>query len=171
MVPSRNGSARASFTSRCWSRSESPLKRGLVTATWKWSPPPVRSSTTSSVASGNAARSKVSKRSIATYGGTRALVGDDEAGRAGGGAACGGDGDAAAGRCCGDVGGDLVVGVDAGTSVGYAVELDGGDVGEAGAGDRHRRAGRPDAGAEGADSRQHMEAAAALAGAGGGDDG
>src|ERR687887_351456 len=114
MVPSARGSARASFTSRCCSSSGSPLKRGLVTATWKWSPPPVRSSTTSSVASGNATRSKVSNRAvdISPYGGTRALVRDDEARGAGGGAACRGDGDAAAGRGGGNVGGDLVVGVD-----------------------------------------------------------
>src|SRR5919197_1920689 len=172
MVPSARGSARASFTSRCCSRSGSPLKRGLVTATWKWSPPPVRSSTTSSVASGNAARSMVSNRAvdIATYGGTRALVRDDEARWAGGGAAEGGDGDPSCGRGGGDVGGDLVVGVDA-RSVGDAVELDGGDVGEAGAHDRHRRPGRAARWAEGADPRQHPEGGGALAGAGGGDDG
>src|SRR5919197_1842956 len=143
MVPSARGSARASFTSRCWSRSESPLKRGLVTATWKWSPPPVRSSTRSSVASGNAARSRLSNRAvdIATYGGTPCLVRDDEVGRAGGGAACGGAGDPAAGSGGGDLSGDLVVGVDAGRGGCDAVELDLGDVGEAGAGDRHRRPG------------------------------
>src|SRR5919197_3071148 len=164
MVPLASGSSRASLTSRCCSRSGGPLNRGLVTATWKWSPPPVRSSTTSSVASGNAARSKPSNRAvdIASYGGTPALVRDDEGGRAGGGAACGGDGDAAAGRGGGDVGGDLVVGVDARARVGGAVELDGGDVGEAGAGDRHRDAGRAASGAGHADPREHAERAAAV---------
>src|SRR5439155_6707738 len=33
MVPSRRGSARASFTRRCWSRSVSPSKRGLAIVT------------------------------------------------------------------------------------------------------------------------------------------
>src|ERR671930_2466030 len=116
MVPSASGSPSASCTSRCCPRSGSPLKRGLVTATWKWSPPPVLSSTDSSRASGNAARSRLSNRAvdIATYGGTPCLVRDDEVGRAGGGTACGGDGDPAAGRGGGDLSGDLVVGVDAG---------------------------------------------------------
>src|SRR5437660_7395329 len=54
MVPSRSGSARASLTSRCCSSKGSSSKRGVATVTWKWSPPPVRSSTRSSVASGNA---------------------------------------------------------------------------------------------------------------------
>src|SRR5256885_9769592 len=45
MVPSASGAARASKTSRCCSTSESPSKRALATDTWKWSPPPVRSST------------------------------------------------------------------------------------------------------------------------------
>src|SRR5919204_4679381 len=144
MVPSASGSARASFTSRCWSRSESPLKRGLVTVTWKWSPPPVRSATSSSAASGKAARRRVSSRAvdIETYGGTQALVRDDEARGASGGAARCGDGDAPAGRSRGDVGGDLVGGVDARASVEHPVELHGGDVGEAGAHDRHARLGR-----------------------------
>src|SRR5919197_1683001 len=160
MVPSRSGSPSASFTSRCCSRSGSPLKHALVTATWKWSPPPVRSSTTSSAASGNAARSKVSNRAmdIATHGRMRALVRDDEAGRAGRGAAEGGDGDPAAGRRGGDVGCDLVVGVDARASVGDAVELDLGDVGEPGAGDRDGGAGGAARGGDRADPGQHPEA-------------
>src|SRR5204863_8797755 len=66
IVPSRSGSASASFTSRCWSSSESPSKRGLATTTWKWSPPPVRSSTATSPASGKAWRRRVSSRSIVT---------------------------------------------------------------------------------------------------------
>jgi monothiol glutaredoxin len=66
MVPSRKGSASAALTRRCWSRSDRPSKRGLVTITWKWSPPPVRSSTRSSSAPGNAACSKDSSRSTAT---------------------------------------------------------------------------------------------------------
>ena len=48
MVPSRSGSASASLTSRCCSSSGSPSKRRLSTVTWKWSPPPVRSSTRNS---------------------------------------------------------------------------------------------------------------------------
>src|SRR5439155_6532170 len=68
IVPSRSGSASASLTSRCWSRSEIPAKRGLATVTWKWSPPPVRSSTDSSAASGNASRRSDSRRSTAMPG-------------------------------------------------------------------------------------------------------
>src|SRR5205823_8555966 len=66
MVPSRSGSASASLTSRCCSSSGKPSKRGLSTVTWKWSPPPVRSSTRSSAASGNAPRNRDSSRSTAT---------------------------------------------------------------------------------------------------------
>src|SRR5581483_11865403 len=76
MVPSRSGSESASFTRRCCSSSGSPAKRLLATVTWKWSPPPVRSSTLSSAASGKAERSRVSSCSAATrpwYAGMRTL--------------------------------------------------------------------------------------------------
>src|SRR5690606_367451 len=53
IVPSASGAASARFTSRCCSTSESPSKAVAVTATWKWSPPPVRS-TTSTAAPGKA---------------------------------------------------------------------------------------------------------------------
>ena len=45
MEPSASGAASASFTRRCWSMSGSPSKASLTTVTWKWSPPPVLSST------------------------------------------------------------------------------------------------------------------------------
>src|SRR5207248_305036 len=54
MVPSASGAASAVLTKRCWSISGSPSKRGLATVTWKWSPPPVRSTTSSTDASGKA---------------------------------------------------------------------------------------------------------------------
>src|SRR5262245_1859149 len=66
IVPSRSGSASASFTSRCCSSSERLTNLGLATTTWKWSPPPVRSSTVSSVASGNARSSSTCRESTAT---------------------------------------------------------------------------------------------------------
>src|SRR5436190_7462204 len=56
MVPAANGAASAALTSLCCSRSGRSSNRGLVTSTWKWSPPPVRSETRTSVASGNASR-------------------------------------------------------------------------------------------------------------------
>src|ERR1700674_5369605 len=66
MVPSRNGSESASFTSRRWSSRERPVKRRLATGSWKWSPPPVRSTTCSSVASGNACSSRACNGSVDT---------------------------------------------------------------------------------------------------------
>src|ERR1044072_4095466 len=45
MVPSASGVASASYTRRCCSTRERPSKRELAHVTWKWSPPPVRSST------------------------------------------------------------------------------------------------------------------------------
>src|SRR5581483_2487541 len=57
MRPSASGSASASYTRRCWSTSDSPVSDGDATTTWKWSPPPVRSVTCSSVASGDACSS------------------------------------------------------------------------------------------------------------------
>src|SRR5262249_1886982 len=68
LVPPPRGPAGASVTSRCCSSSGNPSKRGLSTVTWKWSPPPVRSSTRSSGASGNASRSSDSRRSTAMKG-------------------------------------------------------------------------------------------------------
>ena len=53
IVPSASGAASARLTRRCCSTSESPSNAALATVTWKWSPPPVRS-TTSTVPSGNA---------------------------------------------------------------------------------------------------------------------
>src|SRR6266516_7815141 len=66
MVPSRSGSASASFTRRCWSSSDRSAKRGLATVTWKWSPPPVRSSTYTSVASGKACSSRAWSGAVVT---------------------------------------------------------------------------------------------------------
>ena len=43
MVPSASGAASARLTSRCCSTSERPSNDALSTVTWKWSPPPVRS--------------------------------------------------------------------------------------------------------------------------------
>jgi len=57
MEPSARGAARASFTRRCWSMSESPSKAVLTTVTWKWSPPPVLSWTSTDDAPGKAASS------------------------------------------------------------------------------------------------------------------
>src|SRR5206468_12855640 len=54
MEPSARGAASASFTRRCWSRRETPSNAELTTVTWKWSPVPVRSWTSSAAASGNA---------------------------------------------------------------------------------------------------------------------
>src|SRR5262245_35585837 len=65
IVPSASGPASASLTRRCWSISESPSKRALATVTWKWSPVPVRSCTSSSDASGNASPSSVRSLSVA----------------------------------------------------------------------------------------------------------
>src|ERR1044072_832279 len=59
MVPSASGVARASYTRRCCSTSERPSKRELATVTWKWSPPPVRSSTETSSPRKAASRSSV----------------------------------------------------------------------------------------------------------------
>src|ERR671931_1348913 len=59
MVPSASGAARASYTSRCCSTSERPSKRRLTTVTWKWSPPPVRSSTETSSPGKAASKSSV----------------------------------------------------------------------------------------------------------------
>src|SRR5579862_2869151 len=67
MVPSARGSASAWYTRRCCSTSERPPSDGAVTTTWKWSPPPVRSITSSSVASGNADSSKARSGSVAIY--------------------------------------------------------------------------------------------------------
>src|SRR5436190_7309835 len=77
MVPSASGSASASYTSRCCSTSESPAKRWLATETWKWSPPPVRSSTESS-SPGNASRSSSSTRVRASMGQVLEQVGSGE---------------------------------------------------------------------------------------------
>src|SRR5918912_4467331 len=66
MVPSPSGPASASLMRRCWSSRESPLKLAARTVTWKWSPPPVRSSTCSSAASGNARSKRVWSFSTAT---------------------------------------------------------------------------------------------------------
>src|SRR5829696_5824085 len=44
--------------------SERPAKRSLATVTWKWSPPPVRSTTAISPASGNASRRRSSRRAV-----------------------------------------------------------------------------------------------------------
>src|SRR3954451_20998724 len=58
IVPSASGAESASYTRRCCSTSDSPFSDAAVTVTWKWSPPPVRSTTSSSVASGNACSSR-----------------------------------------------------------------------------------------------------------------
>ena len=65
MVPSASGAASASFTRRCCSSNGSPSNRELATVTWKWSPAPVRSSTSSSDASGNASASIARNGSVA----------------------------------------------------------------------------------------------------------
>src|SRR6476659_2201587 len=54
MEPSARGAASASFTRRCWSRRATPSKSAVTTVTWKWSPVPVRSSTSTAVAPGKA---------------------------------------------------------------------------------------------------------------------
>src|SRR6185312_4459014 len=64
MVPSASGAASAWYTRRCCSTSDRPESDGAVTTTWKWSPPPVRSVTSSSVASGNAPWSSVRSGSV-----------------------------------------------------------------------------------------------------------
>jgi streptomycin 6-kinase len=69
MVPSASGAASALLTRRCWSIRARPENRGLTIVTWKWSPPPVRSITDSSVESGNACSSSVRMVSLA--------IGDD----------------------------------------------------------------------------------------------
>ncbi len=68
MVPSASGAASARLTSRCCSTSDSPSNDPLSTVTWKWSPPPVRSST-STPPSGNASSRSARIASIA--------IGDD----------------------------------------------------------------------------------------------
>src|SRR5262249_50191337 len=64
IVPSASGVDSASYTRRCCSTSESPVNDGAETTTWKWSPPPVRSMTSSSVASGNAPSSSRRRGSV-----------------------------------------------------------------------------------------------------------
>ena len=68
MVPSASGAASARLTRRCCSTSESPSNDPLWTLTWKWSPPPVRSST-STLPSGNACSRSARITSVA--------IGDD----------------------------------------------------------------------------------------------
>ena len=55
IVPSASGAASARLTIRCCSTSETPSNASLATVTWKWSPPPVRSRT-STCPPGKAAR-------------------------------------------------------------------------------------------------------------------
>src|SRR6185503_20362364 len=58
IVPSASGAASARLTIRCCSTSETPSNASLATVTWKWSPPPVRSRT-STCPPGKAASSSV----------------------------------------------------------------------------------------------------------------
>src|SRR6185312_1100157 len=58
IVPSASGAASARLTMRCCSTSETPSNAALATVTWKWSLPPVRSST-STVPPGKACSSSV----------------------------------------------------------------------------------------------------------------
>src|SRR4029450_9345742 len=83
--PPASGAPSASLTSRCCSISGSPSKRVLATVTWKWSPPPVRSSTDSSAASGNAcSRSGRSRSSFISSASCAAGGPGTRAGRSGG---------------------------------------------------------------------------------------
>ena len=65
IVPSASGAASAAFTSRCWSIRLTPSKRALSIVTWKWSPPPVLSTTAIS-APGNAWSRRSLIASVAT---------------------------------------------------------------------------------------------------------
>ena len=62
MVPSASGAASARLTSRCCSTSERPSNATLATVTWKWSPPPVRSTTSTAPVGERAGEQRADRR-------------------------------------------------------------------------------------------------------------